>query len=339
MPPAPAPAGTRRGNPAKPQAARRRTRPDLVSVVLRDLAGPIGSGELCNLSLRSDRRRKNRTRSPDPAVLRPTHGSRALPASWLTSTANHIRRGLFPCRRCPCLCRRLPSGGHPAGYLTGRRAGADRVFRNAANGTGRGRMRSDGSLSARRPARGLILSTGEAVPNGHSRAHGWSWSKCAPDDVAWECMSDLPAVRRRTGRLPPSWPRYIKWVASQVPAPDPEPDRVNSVPQFTGAGGLHRRMPTNTSQTSQSGCGSSWTSRSMSAAISATESQATLASGHRRFHHCRRGTAYTRGAGRPRSPLLRATRVRSCDRPGAHPRLGSDQQPSCNSSQRQSTLN
>ena len=45
---------------------------------------------------------------------------------------------------------------------------ADRLFRAQGNGSGRLRMRSDTTLQPAKPPRGLILSTGEDTPAGHS---------------------------------------------------------------------------------------------------------------------------------------------------------------------------
>jgi hypothetical protein len=47
-------------------------------------------------------------------------------------------------------------------------AAADRVFRAAGNGAGRSRLDSTARLRDAKPPRGLILSTGEDVPRGHS---------------------------------------------------------------------------------------------------------------------------------------------------------------------------
>src|SRR5260370_42080221 len=53
-------------------------------------------------------------------------------------------------------------------------AAADRVFRAAGNHSGRGRLDSTAKLREPKPPRGLILSTGEDIPRGHSvRARLW----------------------------------------------------------------------------------------------------------------------------------------------------------------------
>lgn len=90
----------------------------------------------------------------------------SIPASW-SSTANS-NEGLAHVAKDAVL---LVDDFCPAGSATEvarQHANADRLKRAQGNGSGRARMRADGSLRPPKPPRGLILSTGEDLPRGQS---------------------------------------------------------------------------------------------------------------------------------------------------------------------------
>src|SRR5216684_777006 len=60
---------------------------------------------------------------------------------------------------------------------------ADRLLRAAANGAGRGRLKSDTSLRPGHPPRALILSTGEERPSGESLIARVFLVEVAPGDI------------------------------------------------------------------------------------------------------------------------------------------------------------
>ena len=96
----------------------------------------------------------------------PEMRNKHLPANW-SSTANSLEALAF-CAKDALLTVDdfAPCGS--ATDVTRYHKDADRLFRAQGNRSGRGRQRPDGTLRPDKAPRGLILSTGEDVPRGHS---------------------------------------------------------------------------------------------------------------------------------------------------------------------------
>ncbi len=92
--------------------------------------------------------------------------SRHLPTTW-ASTANSIEGLLFTAKDALVTVDDFAPGGTLVDVQR-LHASAARVFRSAGNRAGRNRMRADASLTAPKPPRGLVLSTGEDVPRAQS---------------------------------------------------------------------------------------------------------------------------------------------------------------------------
>ena len=93
-------------------------------------------------------------------------GSNALPGSW-SSTENALEMLAYYGKDILLTVDDFaPQPGSRAQQTL--HAKAERLLRAQGNGSGRGRMNGDGGLRPTRPPRGLILSTGEDVPRGHS---------------------------------------------------------------------------------------------------------------------------------------------------------------------------
>jgi hypothetical protein len=90
--------------------------------------------------------------------------ARHLPGSW-SSTANSNESLAFQAKDALLVIDDFAPTGNDSSRL---HRDADRLFRNQGNNAGRGRARIDGTRLPERPPRGLILSTGEDIPNGHS---------------------------------------------------------------------------------------------------------------------------------------------------------------------------
>lgn len=95
-----------------------------------------------------------------------TMDARHLPGSW-SSTSNSLERVAFLCGAALLVVDDYAPAGDPNSVQKYRQA-AERVFRSQGNNAGRQRMKSDGSLRAANPPRGLIMSTGEDVAGGQS---------------------------------------------------------------------------------------------------------------------------------------------------------------------------
>jgi hypothetical protein len=92
--------------------------------------------------------------------------ARNLPGNW-ASTGNALEALAFAAMHgLLCVDDFSPTGSTADVQRYHREA--DRLFRAQGNRAGRGRCRTDGSVNAPRPPRGLVLSTGEDVPRGHS---------------------------------------------------------------------------------------------------------------------------------------------------------------------------
>src|SRR5207253_1831089 len=93
---------------------------------------------------------------------------------------------------------------------------ADRLFRGQGNASGRGRADVAGVPKATRPPRGLILSTGEEVPSGHSlRARAWI-VEVGPNDVDFSALgtAQQSAAQALYAR---AMAGYLSWLASRMP--------------------------------------------------------------------------------------------------------------------------
>lgn len=92
--------------------------------------------------------------------------AKALPASW-ASTGNALESVAFQAKDAVLVIDDFCPTGAPADIQRYHKEG-ERVFRAQGNHSGRQRLRPDGTLRSAKPPRGLILSTGEDIPQGHS---------------------------------------------------------------------------------------------------------------------------------------------------------------------------
>jgi len=92
--------------------------------------------------------------------------ARHLPGSW-SSTANALEGLAFAAKDVLLVVDDFAPTGSTSDVQKMHRD-ADRVLRAQGNTSGRGRMRSDATLKPTKPPRGLILCTGEDIPNGQS---------------------------------------------------------------------------------------------------------------------------------------------------------------------------
>ena len=113
---------------------------------------------------------------------------RHLPASW-SSTAN-ANEGLSFLAKDALL---VIDDFAPAGTrsdLSRFHKDADRILRAQGNSAGRSRMRPDATLRGSKAPRGLILSTGEDVPRGHSLRARIFVVELSPDSLDWDLITE-----------------------------------------------------------------------------------------------------------------------------------------------------
>ena len=167
-----------------------------------------------------------------------------LPGSW-SSTENALEELAFRVKDALLVIDDFaPTGG--ANDIARLHAKADRVLRAQGNGSGRQRMRRDGSLHAARPPRGLILSTGEDIPQGKSLRARQFILEVGPKDVDAARLSmcqkdagDGLYAQCMAGFLAWYAPRYE--VARQSYCTDME--RLRAQAYAEGGRDAHRRLP------------------------------------------------------------------------------------------------
>ncbi|MEE8114925.1 MAG: bifunctional DNA primase/polymerase [Nitrososphaerales archaeon] len=135
-----------------------------------------------------------------------------LPANW-SSTDNALEDSTFKAKNALLVIDDFAPVGTPYDVQRLHKK-ADRIFRAQGNSSGRQRMRADGSLRPERPPRGLILSTGEDTPKGHSlKARLWVCD-LSPGDVSEQILSLCQRDAAR-GKYVKATAGFIQWLAPQ----------------------------------------------------------------------------------------------------------------------------
>jgi hypothetical protein len=167
--------------------------------------------------------------------------ARHLPAGW-SSTANALEGLAFAAMDCVLVVDDFAPAGSPADVSRSHKE-ADRLIRAQGNRAGRQRMRADGGLRPEKPPRGLILSTGEDVPRGHSIRARLLAVEVGPGDVAAGRLTACQHAAAK-GRYALAMAAFVCWLASQV-----EDLRAGLGAEVEGlraglaAAGGHRRTP------------------------------------------------------------------------------------------------
>ena len=141
--------------------------------------------------------------------------ARHLPGSF-SSTANALEGLAFSTKDALAVVDDFAPEG--SSYDIARyHATAARLLRAQGNNSARGRMRADGSLRPDRPPRGLILSTGEDTPKGHSIKARTLILELEPDTLDW---SRLTTAQREAaaGTYAAAMSAYLRWLATDYPA-------------------------------------------------------------------------------------------------------------------------
>ena len=138
---------------------------------------------------------------------------RHFPADW-TATANALEGIAFAAKDALLVIDDFaPQGDRRQGDEYHRKA--SRLLRSQGNNSGRNRMRADGSLRPVKPPRGLILTTGEDVPKGHSiRARSFIL-ELEPGDVKLDTLTRLQALGSE-GVLAQALTAFLMWLAPRL---------------------------------------------------------------------------------------------------------------------------
>jgi len=136
--------------------------------------------------------------------------ARNLPATW-ADTANRLEKACFLAKDVPLVVDDFAPQSDPYRAREMEQA-ATRIVRSVGNCSGRGRLASDLSLRTVYRPRGLVISTGEQVPDGQSITARMYTVELRPGDVDLERLS---AAQGEAGRYPHALVGYLSWVAGQ----------------------------------------------------------------------------------------------------------------------------
>ena len=138
---------------------------------------------------------------------------RYLPDCW-NSTANSIgKRGFMAKDAVFTIDEFKPSGSQTQVRLLHKKA--DDVLRDAANGSGRGRMNPDGSLKKTFYCRGVIVSSGEDLPKGQSLQARLISIQLKPGSVDKAELSKAQE-KSKGGVYAGAMALYIQWIADKA---------------------------------------------------------------------------------------------------------------------------
>lgn len=137
-----------------------------------------------------------------------------LPASWI-DTANSLESKLYTLKDVLCVIDDFNPQG-PDGDIQRMHALADRVIRSQGNKTGRGRMTSDIRQRSPRWPRGMIVSTGEETPRGHSLRARMVILDVSPGDVRFGSALTAAQTAAVQGAYALAMAAYVQWLAPQM---------------------------------------------------------------------------------------------------------------------------
>jgi DNA primase len=164
-----------------------------------------------------------------------------LPASW-GDTANRLEVSAFMLKDAPLVIDDFCPQSDP--YRARRMEGnVAQVVRNVGNREGRGRLRRDLTMATTYKPRGLVISTGEQIPDTQSVAARIFTLELRPDDVNMERLS---AAQAEAERYPHALAGYLRWIAPQwEELAETLPAQVRDLRDQARVtlGGLHLRLP------------------------------------------------------------------------------------------------
>lgn len=136
-----------------------------------------------------------------------------LPGSW-ASTGNALEMLVFHAKDVLVVIDDFAPQGSSTDVAR-YHAAADRVFRAAGNQAGRGRLDSTARLREPKPPRGLVLSTGEDVPRGHSIRARLLILELTKGQISATVLSECQAAAR-AGEYAAAMAGFIRWMAAKL---------------------------------------------------------------------------------------------------------------------------
>ena len=135
-----------------------------------------------------------------------------LPANW-NGTSNAIEKMAFIAKDSILTIDDFTPTG-TINEVKGMHSKADRVLRGAGNRSGRQRMNPDGSLRPEYYPRGLVLSSGEDIPKGHSLRGRMLVIEISHGNVDLEILTQVQRDAA-SGLLAQSMSGYLQWLAAR----------------------------------------------------------------------------------------------------------------------------
>jgi hypothetical protein len=140
----------------------------------------------------------------------PRMDARRLPGSW-SSTGNALEMLAFAAKDTLVVVDDFAPSGTRFD-VQGQHREAARLIRGKGNQAGRGRLGSDGTLRPAKPPRGLILSTGEDVPTGHSVRARMLVLELPAGEMNWKWLTTCQR-KARQGLYSQAMVGFIQWLA------------------------------------------------------------------------------------------------------------------------------
>lgn len=178
----------------------------------------------------------------------PSFNGRNLPANW-SSTANSLEKIAFLVKDAVLVIDDFCPQGTPHDIQRFHRE-ADRVLRGAGNQAGRQRMKADGSLRLAYRPRGLIICTGEDIPQGHSLRSRMVVVEVKKGDVNLDRLTVAQQYAAQ-GVYAKVMAAYLRWLAPRMSSlqdslPGLHAARLTTFrKQLSGTPGAHDRTPDN----------------------------------------------------------------------------------------------
>jgi hypothetical protein len=164
----------------------------------------------------------------------------SLPGAW-ASTGNSLELLTFLAKDTVVVIDDFAPTGTPQ-EIARYHATADRVLRAVGNQAGRARMSADGRLRPQYAPRGVVLSTGEDVPKGHSLAARLLVVDVAKGDVD---RAKLTEAQREAvqGAYAAAMAGYVRWLSSRFETVrDEVGQRFGELRTAAHSDGAHARM-------------------------------------------------------------------------------------------------
>lgn len=166
----------------------------------------------------------------------------SLPGSW-NSTANALEAIAHRAKDALLVVDDfVPKGG--ASDLARLNQTADRLLRAQGNASGRARMAADTTLKSPKVPRGLILSTGEDLPRGHSLRARLVILDMQPNDMQWSVLTKCQAAAA-DGQYAAAMAAYIQHLAADLPKHRRRVEEMTAAMREGLAGVEHKRTPDN----------------------------------------------------------------------------------------------